>query len=132
MLSLKKIFLTLTLLSTLLFSGEIKWVDYDDAIEMAEKNNKIVMVMLSREGCMGCEYMEDVVFKNDRVLKMLTKDFIPVHVDIQQDFVPDGMSYIGTPTFHFVDKNEKIIDTLVGGKNAKDFMEKLNTLKANH
>ena len=129
---MKKILLLLTLLSTLLLSSEIKWVDYDDAIEMAETNNKVVMVMLSREGCPGCEYMKEVVLPNDAVFKILKSDFITVHVDIHQDFIPDGMTYIGTPTFHFVDKNEKILDTLVGGKNAKTFMEKLNTVKANH
>ena len=129
---MKKLILIFTLLTTLLSAGEIKWVeDYDDAIEMAQKNNKVVMVMLSREGCPACEYMEDIVFTNDEVLKILNKDFIPVHIDIYKGFVPDGLTYIGTPTFHFVNKNEKIIDTLVGGKNSKTFMEKLSAVIAN-
>ena len=128
---MKKLILIFTLLTTLLYAGEIKWVDFDDAIEMAQKNNKTLLVMLSREDCPACAYMKDIVFKNDEVLKMINRDFIPVHIDIYKGFIPDDMTYIGTPTFHFIDKNEKIIDTLVGGKNAKTFMEKLNAVIAN-
>ncbi len=129
---MQKIFFILTLLSTLLFSNELKFVDYDDAIEMAEKNNKIIMVMLSREGCPACEYMKEVVFKDKNVLKRLNSDFIAVYVDIHQDFMPEGLTFVGTPTFHFLDKNEKKLDRLDGGKNSKVFLEKLNAVKANH
>lgn len=124
---MKKIFLLLVLLSSMVFA-ELKWVDYDDALELAEKENKVVMVMLSRVGCMGCEYMEDIVFKDKNILKQLKKDFIAVHVDIQEDFVPDGLTFIGTPTFHFVDKDEKKIDRIDGGINAKDFANKLKVV----
>ena len=124
---MKKIFLLLVLLSSMVFA-ELKWVDYDDALELAEKENKIVMVMLSRVGCMGCEYMEDIVFKDKNILKQLDKDFIAVHVDIQEDFVPDGLTYIGTPTFHFVNKDEKQLDRIDGGVNAKDFANKLKVV----
>ena len=127
---MRKIILILALLTTLLSGNEIKWIDFDDAIEMAENNNKTILVMLSREGCPACEYMLDVVFKNEEVLEAINKDFIPVYIDIYKGFMPDDMPYIGTPTFHFVDKNEKIIDTLVGGKNSKVFIAKLNAVKA--
>ena len=111
--------------------ADLQWVDYDDALEMAEKNDKIIMVMLSRRGCPACEYMEDIVFTNKNVLKVLNKDFIAVHVDIHFGFVPEGLTYIGTPTFHFVDKSEKKLGRLDGGKNAKSFMDKLEEVKAN-
>lgn len=128
---MKKIFLVLSLLISTLFA-DMNWVDYDDAQELAEKENKLIMVMLSRQGCPGCEYMKDVVFKNDDIAEVLEKKFISVHVDIQEDFIPSGLTYIGTPTFYFLDKDEKKLDRIDGGKNAKSFMDFLNKTLASH
>ena len=128
---MKRIVLVLVLLMSSLFA-DLKWVDYDDAIEMAEKNNKTVMVMLSREGCPACEYMKDIVFKYDDILKVMDESFIAVHVDIHQDFMPEGLTYVGTPTFHFLDKSEKKLYRVDGGKNGKDFMNILKEVKASN
>ena len=124
-----KLLVTMVLLISSLFA-DITWYDYDDAIEKAQKEEKIVLVMLSREGCAACEYMKNIVFKNSNVIATLNRDYIFVHVDIHKDFVPDNMPYIGTPTFYFVDKNEKKLDKISGGKNAKSFMKKLTEVKA--
>ena len=122
---MKKIILIITLLVSSLFA-EMKWVEYDDALETAQKENKFIMVMLSRENCGTCEYMEDVVFDDDAVVSEVLKDFIPVHIDIYKGFIPnDDLSYIGTPTFHFLNKDEKKIGRIDGGVNKKDFYNKL-------
>ena len=46
------------------------------------------MVMLSKEGCPACEYMEDVVFAEQAVEDTINKNFIPVHLDIHKDKIP--------------------------------------------
>jgi len=126
---MKKIVFLISLFLSTLFA-DVNWVDYDDAIELAEEENKIIMVMLSREGCSGCEYMKDIVFENDDISALLAKKFISVHVDIQQDFIPSGLTYIGTPTFYFLDKDEKKLERIDGGKNAKSFMDLLKKVIA--
>ena len=124
---MKKILLLLTLLVTLVFSAELNWVDYDDdALPMAQKSGKTIMVMLSRKGCPGCEYMEDIVFHNENVVKKISKNFIAVHVDIHNDFIPDGLTYIGTPTFYFLNADEKTLEKMDGGVNAQSFMTVLD------
>ena len=125
---MRKILLFLLLITTL-YSSELKFHDYDDALAISEKNGKVVMVMLSREGCPACEYMEDVVFKDKNVIKVLNRDFLAVHIDIYKGFVPDDMPHFGTPTFYFVDKNEKKLETFVGGKHAKNFIKILEAVK---
>jgi len=126
---MKKLLLTAILLVGSLFA-EVTWVNYDDALKMAKKENKIVLVMLSREGCPACEYMDDIVFENDAVIDAMNKDFIGVHLDIHQDFVPDGLTYIGTPTFYFLNKHERKLERIDGGINAKKFADKLKEVKA--
>jgi hypothetical protein len=44
------------------------------------------------------------------------------------DDVPEGLSFIGTPTFHFLDKNEKAVFRIDGGKTIPAFLQTLNDL----
>jgi len=126
---MKKVLLTTLLLVGSLF-GDLLWLDYDDAVEKAQKSNKIVMVMLSQKGCPACEYMEDIVFEDKKIEAELAKNFLVVHTDIYTGFVEDGMTYAGTPTFYFLDKNEKTLKRFSGGLNVRDFTETLNLVKA--
>lgn len=127
---MKKILITSAILVSSLFA-EIEWLKYDDAFAKAKAENKTVMIMLSKEGCPACEYMKDVVFENDDVLDEFNKDYIGVHLDIHNDYVSDELSYIGTPTFHFLNKSGRKLDRIDGGANSKEFMEKMREVKAN-
>ena len=126
---MKKIVVLLSLLVASLFA-DVKYIDIFDAYDKAAAEKKTVMVMLSKEGCPGCAYMENVVFKNGDVEKYLKKNFVIAHVDIDKDGLPDGMDYFATPTFYFQNADEKILKRLNGGENAKDFLETLKKVRA--
>ena len=126
---MKKIILLVALLVSSLMA-DVKYVDIFDAYDKAASEHKKVMVMLSKEGCPGCEYMESIVFKNKDVEKYLKENFVIAHVDIDKDGLPDEMDYFATPTFYFQDADEKILKRLNGGKNAKEFLETLKEIKA--
>lgn len=111
-------------------SAQINWVaSYDVALTKAAKEKKNVMVMFSREECPACEYMEDVVFEEQAVEQMINKNFIPVHIDIHKDFLPEGLGYMGTPTFHFVNSKGVKLKRHDGGANIPTFMGILNSVK---
>ena len=122
---MKKIFLIILFLITSAF-GDINWVeDIDAAYEIAAKENKKVMVMLSREECPACEYMKDIVFQDKNFVKRFNKELIAVHIDIHKDFMPDGLDFFATPTFYFLGKNEKKLHRINGAHNSKEFTEEL-------
>ncbi len=127
---MKKIILIVAVMVTSLFA-EIEWLSYDKAFEKAKDENKIVMVMLSKEGCPACEYMIDIVFEDDNVIDEFNQDFIGVHLDIHEDYVPEDLPYIGTPTFHFLNKHGRKLDRIDGGANVRDFTTKMREVKAN-
>ncbi|MDD2906588.1 MAG: thioredoxin family protein [Sulfurimonas sp.] len=124
---MKKIVLLIAFFATSLFA-DLTWVKYSEALKIAKEQNKIVMVMLSKEGCPACEYMEDIVFEDAKVMKAVAKDFVAVHIDIHNDYIPSGLTYIGTPTFHFLNKYESKLDRIDGGVNAKSFLDKVAEL----
>lgn len=123
---MKKILLGLLLLSITLFA-DVKYTEMFDAYDIAEKENKLVLVMLSQKGCPGCQYMEGVVFANKDISDYLKKEYVIVHLDVHEDAVPLELEHFATPTFYFLDADENILKRLDGGENAKDF---LSTLKA--
>ena len=122
---MKKIVLIISFLITSVFA-DINWVeDIDDAYDKAAKENKNVMVMLSRKGCPACKYMKNVVFKDKNFSKRFNKKLIAVHIDIHKDFMPDGLEFFATPTFYFLDANEKKLHRINGAHNSKEFAEEL-------
>jgi len=125
----KKILIATLLLASSLF-GDLVWLDYDIAVEEAQKSNKVVMVMLSQKGCPACEYMEDIVLKDKKIEAELAKNYLVVYTDIYTGFVEDGMTYAGTPTFYFLDKEEQTLEKFSGGLNVRDFTTKLNLVRA--
>lgn len=126
---MNKIVLALSLIASCALA-EIKWApSYDAALAQAKKEKKNVMVMLSKEGCPACEYMNDIVFEESAVENEINKKFVPVHLDIHNDFIPEGLGYIGTPTFHFLNAKGEKLKRHDGGANIPTFLGILNSVK---
>jgi thioredoxin-related protein len=124
-----KIILALSLLASCAFA-ELKWApSYDAALAQAKKEKKHVMVMLSKEGCPACDYMSDVVFEENMVVTEVEKSYVPVHIDIHNDVIPNSLGFIGTPTFHFIDENGKKLGRYDGAANVPTFMGLLGKYK---
>jgi len=126
---MNKVLMALALITSCAYA-QINWLtSYDAALIKAAKEKKNVMVMLSKEGCPACEYMEDVVFAEQAVEESINKNFIPVHLDIYKDKVPAELGYIGTPTFHFVNAKREKLKRHDGAANIPTFMGILNSVK---
>jgi len=126
---MSKIILALSLIASCALA-EIQWApSYDAALAQAKKEKKKVMVMLSKEDCPACDYMESVVFEEKVVVDAIEKKFVPVHIDIHNDFIPEGLGYIGTPTFHFLDAKGKKIGRHDGAANIPTFLGVLGNIK---
>lgn len=126
---MSKVLLALSLIASCALA-EIKWApSYDAALVSAKQEKKNVMVMLSKEGCPACDYMENVVFEERAIEDAITKGFIPVHIDVHTDKVPSGLGFIGTPTFHFLNASGEKLKRHDGGANIPTFMGILNSVK---
>ncbi len=99
------------------------------ATDKADNQHKEVMMMYSAVWCPECDYMKEVVFKDEKVLKYLQKHFVVLALDIQKDILPEGFDYPGIPAFFFLDKNAKEKDKIFGGSKANIFLQKIKDLK---
>jgi len=110
--------------------ADITWASsYTAAVAQAAKEKKGVMVMLSKEDCPACEYMEGVVFEEGIVEETIRKNFIAVHLDIHKNTLPQGIGYIGTPTFYFLNTKGEKVKRYDGAANIPTFMGLLSSIK---
>ena len=98
-------------------------VDYSKALENAKKEDKIILLKLTREHCHFCKKMDQEVFSDTDIRDALNKNFKVVEIDIGKETLPLGLKKGMTPTFVFVSKNEKIMAKIPGAWTKKDFLE---------
>ncbi len=105
--------------------GNQKDITYSKAIEMAQNSNKLIMIKLTADHCKYCIKMDKEVMEDKDVKKLLSKNFITVNVNVDKEKIPLGIKRTITPTFIFVDKNQKIVSKIPGSWNKRDFMDLL-------
>jgi thiol-disulfide isomerase/thioredoxin len=61
--------------------------DYNKALEIAARENKMIFVDFYTTWCAPCKKLDKLVFKNDSVQKVINKDFILLKYDAENDSV---------------------------------------------
>jgi thiol:disulfide interchange protein DsbD len=100
-------------------------VSYEKALELSKEDDKLIMLKLGADDCKYCVKMDEEVFASHEV-KQLLENFRVVDVNVDREKVPLGLEVILTPTFVFVDKEEKILAKLPGSWTKQDFIDLLN------
>jgi len=110
-------------------NNAIHYFKYEKALQLAQKENKILMIKLTAEHCQYCKKMDREVFTKKEVISTLNKNFIAIEIDVDKDSIPLNIKRTMTPTFIFVNKNQKIISKIPGSWNKKDFLDILKSVK---
>jgi thioredoxin-related protein len=98
---------------------------YEKALYLAQKKSKIIVLKLTSKDCHFCKTMDREVMRDREVLALFKKEFVLVEIDVKKEKIPLGLKQKVTPTFFFIDKNEKVISKIQGSWNKKDFIELL-------
>jgi thioredoxin-related protein len=102
---------------------KLEFVGYQKALKTAKKEDKIILLKLTREHCHFCKKMDREVFAETEVREALNKDFTVVEIDIGKEELPLGLKKGMTPTFVFVHKDEEIMAKIPGSWSKKDFLD---------
>ncbi|MBN2816335.1 MAG: thioredoxin fold domain-containing protein [Campylobacterales bacterium] len=122
----KLLFLLVLTLSPLL---ALQYHSYEDALKLQKQNAKIIMLDVVRTDCHYCSDMERDVLNQSEMSNYLQERFIPVKINLDTEKLPLGIKVHFTPTFFFIDAEQKIIKKIPGSWNAKDFKELTDTIK---
>ena len=87
--------------------AEVKpFLDYEEGMEYAKKNNKPVILDFTGHGCVNCRKMESAVWENDKVVPYLTDKYVIISL--------------------YVDEKAKLPETIVVNENGQE--RKLRTV----
>jgi thiol:disulfide interchange protein len=102
----------------------------DEALALARREKKMVMVDFGATWCGPCKMMEATTFKNQRVEMFLADNLIAIKVDIDNEKASAQKHNVtAVPTILFLDSNGKEVERIIGFKNAEQFLEALTKVK---
>lgn len=88
--------------------------DYNLALKVAQKEDKIIMLVLVADFCPWCKKFERKTLKNESISKLVKQNFIPVIVDNYRDtgFFPKELYTSKLPTIYFINPfTQKVLNT---------------------
>lgn len=100
---------------------------FDEGLAAAKKTGKPIMTDVFTESCGWCEKLDMETFSNTDVIA-LSKKFTCVKLDADKyPAIPDKYNVRGYPTILFFDSKGERIHTVIGYKNAENFLSEMKT-----
>jgi len=97
------------LLHSNLYSMDDVWIhNYDEAIVLAQKQNKDIYLFIGADVCNFCKKYKEQTLSDKKVMQALTKDYIPVYLSRDQHLIPDKFETYGVPRHYFLTSKGKI------------------------
>jgi uncharacterized protein YyaL (SSP411 family) len=120
---MKPLILLAVLFGHLLFAVDIVWQkDLQHAFEVAQRENRLLMVFVEGEHCRWCKKMRYRTLEDERVVRKLSR-FVNVRVDeADKEAMKDLPAIQGVPTIFFLYPNKEVIETAMGYYRTDDFL----------
>jgi thiol:disulfide interchange protein DsbD len=116
-------------------SKELSWT-YIKSLDELEKfvtmSNKKVIVDFTAKWCVSCKEMEEITFKDEKVMNKMISDFNLVKIDITDETpqlkeIMKKFNVIGPPAFLFFENGQEVKHKrVIGYQEPNIFIEKLN------
>ena len=100
----------------------VKQEGYTKALLRAKKEHKLIILEAMSKTCHFCRKMEREVLIDTEVVRAIKKDFILVSIDVSSSKLPLGLEAKLTPSFIFIDANEKVLMHVPGAWGKDDFL----------
>lgn len=113
--------------SLIIFSNsEIKWIQFDDALTYAKKDNKFIFIYFWTETCPYCQKMKNITLSNKEVITYLNENFYSVSINANSPTIisktlnktGNGLANLymiqGVPTSLFLKPNGEVLYNIPG------------------
>lgn len=125
-----KTLFTLLFLVSCTFGADIKWEkDLSVAVEKAAKEQKPLMVLVTKEGCRWCDVLKQNTLKNSKVVTVLNRDFVAFEGVVDAGTVPQALMTQGTPATWFIKGKSPMFEPIMGAVESADFLKALDIVK---
>lgn len=105
----------------------IRYQSFSEAMKMAKKDKKIVLIKARSTVCKYCDQLERIFVENSKVKRVLNRYFELVVINIDEEVLPMGLTARSTPTLIFIrPDNQKVLMQLAGIRALGELLEILN------
>ena len=104
----KLLFLLLLAISAQLQAQELKWVTFEEAIELNKTEPKKLLIDLYTDWCGWCKKMDRDTYTNVQIINVINKNFYPVKFNAEQR---ESVTFDGH-TFKFVARGSRGVHEL--------------------
>lgn len=127
---MKKFLLIVMLMGLSLSAVEVKWEkDLSKAVERAAKEQKPLMVLVTKNGCRWCDVLKQTTLKNDKVVAVLNRDFVSYEGVVDENSVPPALMTQGTPATWFIKGKTPMFEPVMGAVESEDYLKALDIVK---
>lgn len=127
---MKKILFTALIFTFSLFGAEVKWEkDLASAVERSVKEQKPLMVLVTKNGCRWCDVLKQNTLKNPKVVAVLNRDFVSYEGIVDNNTVPPALMTQGTPATWFIKGKTPMFEPVMGAVESEDFLKALDIVK---
>ncbi|AMD17435.1 hypothetical protein TL18_05010 [Methanobrevibacter sp. YE315] len=103
--------------------------DIDSAFNVAQSQNKTVVIIFDQESCVYCDMLKKDVLSNSDVQKELNENFVVVLVDINKNpNIAAEYNVFGTPIIQFIDSDGKLINKIEGYVDSDEFLQSIKEI----
>jgi len=105
--------------------------DYNKSLQIAQKENKPLFILFSKENCQWCKKLKSEIFTNNQILNRLKNEYTILFLDKNRDKYPlDKYEIIAVPTVFLVSPKEEIYTQIVGyHSKPRDYLKWFNYVK---
>ncbi|MBD3799387.1 DUF255 domain-containing protein [Sulfuricurvum sp.] len=127
---MRKLFLLVMLVGLSLSGAEVKWEkDLSKAVERAVKEQKPLMVLVTKNGCRWCDVLKRTTLKNEKVVKVLNRDFVSYEGSVDENNIPSTLITQGTPATWFIKGKTPMFEPVMGAVESEDYLKALDIVK---
>ena len=117
-----KIILLLLTLMLSLNAVELGWShDYKKGLQEAQKEHKLVYVLITSDHCGWCRKFERTTLQNRGVKERLKREFVTIHLSREWDDIPTAFKTSPIPRHYFVDAQGNILYASLGHRDVEMF-----------
>ena len=104
-------------------------LSFNEAIQHAKDEHKIILLEISETGCKYCKKMENEVLLTKKVVDELNNNFIILRINGDKQELPLNLSLQMTPMHVFISENKEIKYMTFGFLETDDFLKLLEKEK---
>lgn len=125
-----KIFLIMLFSAVTLSAADVKWEkDIASAVERGIKEQKPLMVLVTKNGCRWCDILKQNTLKNPKIVAIINRDFVAYEGVVDNNTVPPSLMTQGTPATWFIKGKSPMFEPIMGAVESEDFLKALDVVK---